>query len=163
MGRKATITSVKRIEREQRTAVILQMRLEGMSLREIGAAQDPPVSGVAIFKTIRKALERMASKAVEQVRKLEALRLDELQTGVYEPALKGDARAIDAVLSIMRARSRLMRLDAAPVRFAAGVEDPADRPPVRVEVDGSNLEYVRRLEQRLLALEGEPPRSVRVS
>ena len=68
MGRKAKITSARRIERERRTAAIMQMRVEGHSLRAIGEAQRPPVSGVAVFKTISKAIDRMVDEAVEQAR-----------------------------------------------------------------------------------------------
>ena len=78
MGRKAKITSADKIEREHRTAAIMQMRLEGHSLRAIGEAQRPPVSGVAIFKTIKRAIERMADEATEQIRRIESLSLDEM-------------------------------------------------------------------------------------
>jgi hypothetical protein len=37
----------------------------------------------------------------------ELLKLDAMQTGVYEEAIHGDAAAIDAMLSIMRLRCRL--------------------------------------------------------
>jgi hypothetical protein len=132
MGRRATITSADRIEREQRTAAIIQMRLAGFTLREIGAAQHPPVSGVAIFKTIRKALDRMG-EAAEQVRRLEELRLDELQAGLYEKALNGDLQAVNSVLAVMAKRSRLLGLDAQPVRLGA---DSHEQPPVKIEVVG---------------------------
>jgi hypothetical protein len=165
MGRKATITSIDRIEREQRTAVILQMRCEGHTLRDIGQAMDPPVSGVAVFKTIKRALERMVSEAVEQARELEALRLDELTVGIYPAALNGDLACVDRVLSIQARRSRLMGLDAAPVRVGVASDTYDEPPKVRVEVVGSpDAGYIRRLEQRLRLLEGgDPPRSVRVN
>jgi hypothetical protein len=162
MGRRATITSARRIERERRTAAIMQMRLEGHSLRAIGEAQRPPVSGVAIFKTIRKAIERMVDEATEQIRRIESLRLDEMTTVVYPAASAGDLVAIDRMLDIMRRRARLLGLDT-PVRWAPGVApgagDEFTTSQAAIEiVGGPDLERVRRLE---VALEerGQPPRS----
>ena len=116
MGRKAKITSADKIERERRTAAILEMRLAGYSLRAIGEAQRPPVSGVAIYKTISKALERMADEATEQIRRIESLRLDEMMLSIYPAASAGDLVAIDRMLDIMRRRSRLLGLVARPHR-----------------------------------------------
>ena len=155
MGRKAEITSARWIERERRTAVIMQMRLAGYSLRAIGEAQHPSVSGVAIYKTIRQALERMATEATEQIRKLEALRLDELTLSVFPAASAGDLAAIDAMLHIMGRRARLLGLDT-PVRWAPGVGDEFTPSQVAIEiVGGPDPEHVRRLEERLE--ERDPP------
>ena len=164
MGRKAEITSIRRIERERRTAAILQMRCEGHSLRAIGEAQRPPVSGVAIFKTIRRALERMASEAVEQVRKLEAMRLDEMSVGVYPQAITGDISAIDTVLAIMARRARLLGLDVRPAHVdGAGGEFDRDRPPaVMVEIVGER-ERARRIAALESALEGLRDGATRVT
>jgi hypothetical protein len=156
MGRRAEITSARRIERERRTAAIMDMRLAGYSLRAIGEAQRPPVSGVAIFKTIRKTLERMATEVTEQIRKLEALRLDEMTLTVFPAASAGDLAAIDRLLDIMRRRSRLLGLD---VRWAPGVSgEEFAAPRVGIEIiNNPNLEHVRRLEERLEE-RGPPPR-----
>jgi hypothetical protein len=156
MGRRATITSARRIERERRTAAIMQMRLEGHSLRAIGEAQRPPVSGVAIFKTIRKVIDRMATEATEQARRLEALRLDELTVGVYPAASAGDLAAIDTMLHIMRRRARLLGLDT-PVRWAPGVgSSDSDPPTVHVEILGQR-ERAARIAVLEAALEGRDP------
>jgi hypothetical protein len=109
-------TGPKAIERQMRLSTILSMRLQGHTLREIGAAQDPPVSMQAIHKTLKKALERMLIEPFEHIRLMEATRLDEVMASIYPAALDGDLSAIDAVLSLMQRRSRLLGLDAAPVR-----------------------------------------------
>jgi hypothetical protein len=135
MGRKAKITSADRIAREQRTAAIVQMRLQGFTLREIGAAQHPPVSNVAIYKTIRNALDRMATEATEQARRLEEMRCDELLAGgLYERALNGDLQAVNGVLAVMAKRSRLLGLDAQPVRFGSASDGYNEGPKVRIEI-----------------------------
>ena len=154
MSRRATVTGPQRIEREQRIADILSMRVAGNSLQAIGDAQDPPVTAQAIYKTLKKAIERMADEAVEEARRIESLRLDEMTTVVYPAASAGDLVAIDRMLDIMRRRSRLMGLDT-PVRWAAGVGDEFIPSQVRIEiVGGPDPEHVRRLEERL---EGRDP------
>jgi hypothetical protein len=151
MGRKARITSPERIERQQRIAEILSLRVSGWTLQAIGDAMG--VSPQAVHKCIRKALQTMLTEAVEQARRLEALRLDELTVGVYPQALKGDLGCIDTVLSIMRRRSRLLGLDAQRMRFGAGAEDRDNPPAVRVQIiGGPDAEHVRRLEERLREL-----------
>jgi hypothetical protein len=157
MGRKATITSVERIERQQRTAAIIQMRLQGCTLRAIGEAQTPPVSAVAIHKTIKKALEDMAREPFEEVRQLELARLDELLVGVYGRAISGDVACIDRALAISDRRVRLLGLN---VVHGFGSDADLDPPAVRVEIVGSpDVERVRYLEERL-RLGGETTHSL---
>ena len=166
MGRKAKITSADKIERERRTAAILEMRLAGYSLRAIGEAQRPPVSGVAIYKTISKALERMADEATEHIRRIELLRLDEMMLSIYPAASAGDLVAIDRMLDIMRRRSRLLGLDT-PVRWAPSVA-PGVAPGAGDEFTSSpvgimivNNPEIKRLKwlEAVLEERGEPPRS----
>src|SRR5580693_2565752 len=105
MGRKARISGAARIEREQRVAEILSLRVGGWSLREIGESLHPAISAQAVFKTIRKAIERMASEAVEEVRRLEGLRLDEMTLSIFPAMSAGDLVAIDRMLGIMQRRA----------------------------------------------------------
>jgi hypothetical protein len=147
MGRRAKITSAEAIKREQRAAAIVQMRLQGFTLREIGAAQHPPVSNVAIFKAIKRTLERTISEATEQARRLEEMRCDEmLAGGLYERAIGGDAQAAGAVLAIMTRRARLLGLDVQPARAGA---DPHELPTVKIEIVGG--EEMAHAEQVALA------------
>ena len=149
-----------------RLSAILSMRLQGHTLREIGAAQDPPVSMQAIHKTVKKALADMMLEPFEHIRLLELARLDECMASIYAQALDGDVAAIDRVLSIQARRARLLGLDAAPavsLRFGAA-EDRDNPPAARVEVvGGPDPERIRYLEERLRLLEGDPPRSVTVN
>ena len=137
MGRKPRLTGPARIERQRRTAAILSMRMEGWGLREIGEAQDPPVSSQAIFKTIKKALAEVVSDEVDEARKIELLRLDELLAAIYERAINGDIAAIDRVLAISHRRIRLLGLDYIPSQAAASRpdgDDWRDERDVRVEI-----------------------------
>lgn len=115
------------------------MRMDGWSLQAIGEAQDPPASSQAIFKTIKKALAEVVSDEVDEARKAELLRLDELLAGVYERAINGDIAAIDRVLAISHRRIRLLGLDyfatqAAASRPEGDDDDWRDGRDVRVEI-----------------------------
>ena len=163
MSRKPKITSAERIERLQRIADILSMRLQGASLREIGDAY--AISAQAVFKCVSKALAEIVSEAAEQARELELARLDELLAGgLYGQALAGDIASIDRVLAIMHRRARLMGLDQQTgSRMMIGLngpfeEDGFDPKVIRVEVVG-NPEAARRewlLQKRIAALGGDP-------
>jgi hypothetical protein len=158
MGRKAEITSARRIERERRTAAIMQMRVEGYSLRAIGEAQHPPVSAVAIYKTIRKAIERMVDEAVEQIRRIESLRLDEMMLSIYPAASAGDLVAIDRMLDIMRRRARLLGLDVRPVRLSDSSDsDGPDPPHVGIEIVGQRERAARIAVLEAALGERDPP------
>jgi hypothetical protein len=149
MGRKARISGAARIEREQRVTEMLSMRIAGNTLQAIGDAMG--VTAQAIHKTIKRAIERMADEATEQIRRIESLRLDEATVAVFPAASAGDLAAIDRMLHIMRRRARLMGLDT-PVRWAPGAGEEFAAPHVRIEiVGGPDPEHVRRLEA---ALEG---------
>lgn len=127
-------TGPEAIERQQRVAAILQLRLQGWSLREIGEAQTPPVSAVAIFKTIVRALRDMVLLPFEEARKLEAARLDEMLVGVYDRAVNGDVNAVDRALSIHDRRARLMNLYPPRPVAAAAFAGEVDPSKVRLEI-----------------------------
>ena len=101
MSRKPTVTGPEAIERERRIADILALRVAGNSLQAIGDAQDPPVTAQAVHKTLKRAIERMADEAVEEARRIEALRLDEALAAIYPGVSAGDLVAIDRMLDIM--------------------------------------------------------------
>ena len=152
-ARKCRVTDPKRIERQMRVSTILSMRLQGHSLDAIGAAQDPPVTKQAIWKTVKKALEHMLVEPFEHIRLLELARLDECLAGIYPAALSGDVAAVDRVLSIQARRARMLGLDAQPVRFGAGADEFDNPPKVRIEiVGGPDPDHVRHLEERLRLL-----------
>lgn len=112
------------------------------------------VTPQAIYKRVKKALERMVDEAVEHVRKLELLRCDELQVVPYQRALAGDDSAIDSVLAIMRRRTRLLGLDI--VRVASEREQPAVMVEVVGDAERSEAERPARL---IIAAQGasDPP------
>jgi hypothetical protein len=149
VSRKATVTSPQHIERAQRLATIMSLRLQGWTLQAIGESLSPRCSAQAIHKTLKLALQRMMTDAVEEARRLEALRLDELTTGVYEKALNGDLPAIDRTLQIMARRARLLGLDVQPVRFGA---NEFDQPRVLEIVGDEQMAHAEQVARAALGL-----------
>lgn len=79
------------------------------------------------YKAFWKAVDGREADAVDQHRTLELQRLDALQVGLWDRAVGGDIKAVNAVLRISEQRSRLLGLDkpeAAPVG-SGSVVDPA--------------------------------------
>jgi hypothetical protein len=113
IGRKPKRTSAKRIERDQRAAAVLALRLQGYSLKAIGEAQTPPIHETTVFKIINTTLARTVAENVALWRRLAMLRLDELLVAVYEKAIAGDVFAVDRTLAILGRQARLMGADRA--------------------------------------------------
>jgi hypothetical protein len=150
VSRKATVTGPQHIERAQRLATIMSLRLQGWTLQAIGESLSPACSAQAVHKCLKRALETMVDEAVEQVRRLEELRLDELQAGLYEKALNGDLGAVDSVLSVMARRARLLGLDQ-PVRSGSGANE-FDQPLVIEVVGGEALAQAEQAARARLGL-----------
>jgi hypothetical protein len=139
VGRRPKVTSPERIARERRITEILQLRMQGWSLRQIGESLSPAISAQAVFACIKRTVASMATEATEQARRLEEMRCDELTTAVYEKALGGDLPAVDRTLQIMARRARLLGLDMQPPRVGA---DLRELPLVKIEI--VNDEELRR-------------------
>jgi hypothetical protein len=108
MARTAVKSSPKTIARLERLGRIINMRMQGFTLDAIGQAEG--VSNVRIYQLLTEGLERSIVEAGAEVRRVELLRLDDLQCSVYERAVAGDDAAIDRCLAIHDRRVRLMGL-----------------------------------------------------
>lgn len=98
---------------ERRTKAIA-LRLAGLDNETI-ATRLGYAGSAAVSKDISRALD--ANRAAErewtdELRVVEALRLDRLQAAVWPSAVSGDPRSIDTALRIMERRARLFGLDA---------------------------------------------------
>jgi hypothetical protein len=116
-GPQAKLTSAKEIARRERIAGIMNLRLQGHCLELIGDSQQPPISPQRVHQIITQYLAETATSATEQVRRIELMRLDELQAKVYENAMNGDLHALDRVLAI---HDRRRPIDAADRQFSCG-------------------------------------------
>jgi hypothetical protein len=101
-----------RISRSKHATVVMKLRLEGLSHKEIGARLG--VSEQRAWRICDEELKRLnllRTEAAEQVQRLELDRLDTLLQAVWKDARKGDFRSIDRVLRIMERRASLLGLD----------------------------------------------------
>jgi len=83
-------------------AECLRLRLEGLTHREIAAQLG--VAPATAYRRVHHGLEEINQQNAEEagmLRDLEALRLDELQSAIWQQAIAGDGGAINRVLAIM--------------------------------------------------------------
>lgn len=109
---------------------ILELRIRGLSHTKIAAKLDLDQSTVtrALQRAMTRMIESTREKA-EQVRDLEATRLDQMLDGVWEGATHGDVQAIDAVVKLMNRRAKLYGLDAPARQEVTG----ADGGPIAID------------------------------
>jgi len=62
------------------------------------------------YKAVRRAMRRTLQEPADELRALEAARLDDLQRGLWAAACQGDGTAVDRVLTIMARRADLLGL-----------------------------------------------------
>ena len=103
-----------------REAQVLELRRAGLTFQAIADQIDgpPKYDRAAAYLDFKRALARVVAPQVNEVRDLEADRLDRLQVAVWAKALRGDLKAVDRVIRISERRSRLLGLD-----HADGVAD----------------------------------------
>jgi hypothetical protein len=122
-------------ERMQRVSAILAKRFSGKSLADIGAEEKPAISPQAVQQLIGRALAVIPKQSTDQIRLLEAGRLDAMQNALWEQCLAGDIGAINTALRIMVRRAAMLGLDLQP---GFGREDgDGDPGVVRVEIIGN--------------------------
>jgi hypothetical protein len=141
-------------ERQMRVSKILTKRIGGMSLKEIGEQENPPISMQAVHQMIKRVLSERVTETLDQARTLELMRLDQLLGAIWPQAMAGDTTAVDRVLAIMQRRARLMGLDLQPRGGWSGSDsDVVDAPAIRVEIVGNpEVERMRWLEEERIRL-----------
>ena len=88
----------------------LDLRLEGKNYPEISVILQYSGPG-AVFNAIQRLLRFHEHEGVEELRKVEGARLDEMLKSVWAKAITGKREAIDLVLKIMKRRANLLGLD----------------------------------------------------
>ena len=78
-----------------------------------------------VSRALWQALNERTTEAVDEMRALELHRLDRLQQALWEDAVSGDVRAVDAVLRIIDRRVKLLGLAPKPGSQAAAQDAPA--------------------------------------
>ena len=95
-------------EARERRRRAVELRLAGATYAQIAARLDWSGPSGA-HQEVARAL-RAGESGADQLRELELARLDVLQAAVWPRAVAGRLEAVDAVLSIMRRRARLLGL-----------------------------------------------------
>lgn len=104
----AAVPSEERLALEKRT---LDLRRAGATYQEIADELGYKNRGTA-YKALRRALGRTLQDSADNLRELEAARLDQLQLGSWKAAMRGDPKAVANVLRVMERRAKLLGLDA---------------------------------------------------
>lgn len=111
-------------DRAERAARALDLHLAGATYDRIAAALGFANRSGA-FKAVQAALAaRPAAPEQAEVVAVELARLDAMLTGLWPAARRGDVAAVDRVLKISEARTRLRALMPSPV--PAADSDPLD-------------------------------------
>jgi hypothetical protein len=118
VGRKGAMEQIRRAELEIKA---LQLRKAGASLRAIG--DQLGISRQTACDYVNAALAELAAEMraeAQELRALEAARLDDLQVAVWQKARAGDLEAVKTALRILERRARLLGLDLQPGALLPG-------------------------------------------
>jgi len=127
--RKHRLPNPEVLEREAR---VVELRIAGRSWYEIG--QTVGLSPTGAHQAYKRALDRIPSEQVAELRKIDNERIDALLGAAWEPALKGSARHIEVIVKLLERRARLMGLDAPMLqRIEVLTEDVVDAAIAEIE------------------------------
>lgn len=90
---------------------------QALNLRKLGLTYDAIAQQVgygsrgAAYTAVQRELARTLQEPADELRKLEAQRLDDLYRAMIPKALKGDGWSVDRCLRIMERRAALLGLD----------------------------------------------------
>jgi hypothetical protein len=110
--------SARRVTAAERRREAIRLRRAGSTYDSIGAALG--VTRSTARKLVVGEFDRLnleTGEAAQELRTLEAARLDEIQEAIWPRAVQGHLGAIDRVLKVMERRARLLGLDA-PTKIA---------------------------------------------
>jgi len=132
---------------QQRQA--LELRKAGASFEDI-ARQLGYASKSGAYKAVTTALRATIQQPADELRALEAARLDAMLLGIYADARKGNVLKIDRVLKIMARRADLFGLDA-PKTFKDLTDPRREAEAIAAEIGkGDDPAIVGQIERDLL-------------
>lgn len=102
--------SPERIDVDRRRKEMLDLRVQGYSLRAIGEKLGMHHSTVA--EAIAAELDALTREPAEQLRTVELERMDAMLVALWPKVAGGDANTIDTALRVMQRRAKLLGLDA---------------------------------------------------
>ena len=102
----------------QKQAEALRLRTQGKPLAEIARILGYRGESGA-HRAIRTGLQKTLQEPADELRTMEAERLDRMLEGLWDKAVSGDTWSVDRVLGIMDRRAKLLGLD------KSSADDPA--------------------------------------
>jgi hypothetical protein len=104
-----------------RVLTALDLAIQGCDYRTIAERAGYASKGAA-FNAVQRELQRTFQHKADDLRTLEAQRLDALLQSMMPKALAGDTWSVDRVLAIMERRARLFGLDIQASQAAAAAQ-----------------------------------------
>ena len=111
--------------------------VQALALRKTGATYEQIANALgygnrsAAHRAVQRLLKAHEVEGVDELRKLEDSRLDEMLFAIYKIAKSGDLGAIDRILRIAERRAKLWGLDAPAKTEISG----ADGGPLAIIID----------------------------
>lgn len=127
-GPQRILSEAERTEMLRREKIVLTERIKGKSFAQIQRDNGFPMAHRIFARAINRE-ENEPFRRAEAIR-LEDLRLDGLQEGIWPKALAGEPRAVEVALKILERRARLFGLDFADMISGQLVE--VERAKVKV-------------------------------
>lgn len=94
----------------QKQAEAMRLRASGMDFDRI-AQRLGYANRAGAHRAVMSALKKTLQEPADELRTMEAERLDRMLEGLWEKAIAGDTWSVDRVLSIMERRAKLLGLD----------------------------------------------------
>lgn len=140
-------SQTRRVKAHERHLQALELRKAGATYQVI-ADQLGYASPRGAHKAVKSALKATLREPADELRELEAMRLDAALLAIWRRVTNGDERAIDRLLAIMKRRMELFGL-AAPKR--AEISGPDGGPIETQSLHGIDLSKLSDEELELLA------------
>lgn len=88
---------------------VLELRRSGMRFNKI--AEELGVAESTVGRMFKRGMARHTAVPAAEIKRMEADRLDDLQYGLWERAMRGEVKAVEQVLAVMERRAKLLGLD----------------------------------------------------
>lgn len=132
------------MKKGEKDAVSALRRRQALALRAAGASYDQIADKLEFsdrsgaYRCVEAVMTELREQTLEdaaRVRRLEAVRLDEMTLALWPNVRKGDTSAINAALRVMDRRAKLFGLD----QVETGAEDPVYTGPLETPAEAREL------------------------
>lgn len=124
-GRGESETSPRRLTANDRQKLALQLRRGGATYDDI-ATQCGYRGKAGAYKAIKTALAETLQEPADELRKLENERMDRALLALWPAITRGNVRAVQQMINLMRRRAALLGLDASKDAGGDGDESALD-------------------------------------